>query len=371
MPRSARASRAGGSTGITPDVIHIHDWHTGPAALLRDTVYRDDPALSRAAIMLTVHNLAYHGWTPEALVPELAWAPRPRRSATGTASISARRDRARRARQHRQPGLRRGGAHTCVRDGPRWRSSGQGDRFLGILNGLDTDLWDPATDAALPATYSRDDRTGKAACRAALLEELGLGPADDRPVLSMIGRLDRQKGFDLLADATPALLEQGFRLAVLGTGSPEVVAPLRTISDSPKGRGRIALVDRFDRDLARQMYAGSDGFLMPSRFEPCGTGQMIGLRYGTRRSCARPAAFETRWSTRMQSRAQGPGSCSREDPRALVDACERFDRHRAAGGSWGVTARPGMAVDFDWRSSSAPAYLQAYRRAIAARQQIA
>ena len=103
----------------------------------------------------------------------------------------------------------------------------RGDRFLGILNGLDTDLWDPATDAALPATYSRDDRTGKAACRAALLEELGLGPADDRPVLSMIGRLDRQKGFDLLADATPALLERGFRLAVLGTGSPEVVAPLR------------------------------------------------------------------------------------------------------------------------------------------------
>src|SRR5207244_272929 len=107
---------------------------------------------------------------------------------------------------------------------------------LGIVNGLDTDLWNPATDSALAATYSRDDRGGKARCREALLTELGLDPSDPKPVLAMIGRLDRQKGFDLLAEAAPALLKRGVRLAVLGSGNPDVVAPMRRLVATPAGR---------------------------------------------------------------------------------------------------------------------------------------
>ena len=163
-----------------------------------------------------------------------SWAaPRPRRSATG-------RHRLLRAGIERaelvntvSPGFAAEALTPAFGMGLDGDLGPGGDRFLGILNGLDTDLWDPATDAALPATYSRDDRTGKAACRAALLEELGLGLADDRPVLSMIGRLDRQKGFDLLADATPALLE---RASAWRCSVPAVPKLLRRSGPSPTRR---------------------------------------------------------------------------------------------------------------------------------------
>lgn len=364
--------RRGGSTGTPPDVIHIHDWHTGPVALYRDTVYRDDPAIGGAALFLTVHNLAYHGWTPLSDVQQLGLSP------ADVAAIGA------------KDGidlLRAGidGADLVNTVSPGFAAEAltpefgmgldgdlraKGDRFFGILNGLDTDLWNPETDDALAANYSRADRSGKAECRRALLEELGLDAADRRPVLSMIGRLDRQKGFDLLAAATPALLARGFRLAVLGTGTPEVVAPLRELAASPAGRGRIALVDRFDRDLARRLYAGSDGFLMPSRFEPCGTGQMVGLRYGTPPIVRATGGLKDTVIDEDASPGSGTGFVFEgEDPAALVDACLRFDRHRTAGGAvWESFLDRGMSVDFDWRTHSAPTYLSAYRRAIQLRR---
>jgi starch synthase len=360
--------RRGGSGGARPDVIHIHDWHAAPVALLRDTVYRDDPAIGGAALLLSVHNLAYHGWTPTANVVELGL---PAALAAGVA--------ARDGVDLLRAGIARSDLVNTVSPGfaaealtPEFGMGldgdlrAKGDRFFGILNGLDTDLWDPATDDALPAPYSRQDRDGKAECRRGLLQELGLDASDTRPVLSMIGRLDRQKGFDLLAAATPALLRHGFRLAILGTGSADVVAPLRSLAASPEGRGRIALVDRFDRDLARRMYAGSDGYVMPSRFEPCGTGQMVALRYGTPPIVRATGGLLDTVSDADANPGAGTGFVFEgEDPQALVDACLRFDRHRtAAGRAWSSLLDRGMAVDFDWRSSSAPAYLAAYRRAI-------
>ena len=157
----------------------------------------------------------------------------------------------------------------------------KGDRFLGILNGLDTTVWDPATDADLAAPYSRGgpDRQGR----------LPRGPADAArvrpgrrpgPVIGMIGRLDPQKGFDLLAGAAPDLLERGVRLVVQGSGHPALADPFRAIAAGPPAT-RSRFIERFDRVMARRIYAGADFFAMPSRFEPCGQGQMIALRYGT------------------------------------------------------------------------------------------
>ena len=246
----------------------------------------------------------------------------------------------------------------------------RGDRFLGILNGLDDDLWNPATDGALAANYSRDDRAGKSSCRAALLAELGLEAANDQPILAMIGRLDRQKGFDLLAAAAPQLLERGIRLAVLGSGSPDVVAPLRELAATPAGRRGIGLVERFDRDLARRMYAGADGFLMPSRFEPCGTGQMIALRYGTPPIVRATGGLRDTVIDVTADPNRGTGfAFEGETAAGLIDACDRFLARFVAGGSdWEALLDRGMAVDFDWRSASAPAYVAAYRRAIELRR---
>jgi len=182
----------------------------------------------------------------------------------------------------------------------------------------------------------------------------------------MIGRLDRQKGFDLLAAAAPQLLKAGARLAVLGSGSPDVVAPLRELAATPAGRRGIALVERFDRDLARRMYAGADGFLMPSRFEPCGTGQMIALRYGTPPIVRATGGLRDTVLDVTADPKRGTGFVfDGESPAGLVDACDRFARLFSARGSgWESLLDRGMAVDFDWRSASAPAYVAEYKRAV-------
>ena len=360
-----------------PDVIHIHDWHAVPALLQRDRALGRDAAIAGAAFILSVHNLAYHGWTDAGRVPELGLGPlaalvRRRLAGAEPAGIDLLRAGIAGAELVNtvSPGFAAEALTPEMGMGLEGGLHARGDRFLGILNGLDTDLWDPATDPALPATYSASDRSGKSACRAGLLTELGLDPADARPVLSMVGRLDRQKGFDLLAEATPALLDLGFRLAVLGSGNYDVVAPLRSIAESPAGRGRIALVERFDRDLARRLYAGADGFLMPSRFEPCGTGQMVGLRYGTPPIVHATGGLRDTVIDVDADPAAGTGfAFDTPTAGALIDACTRFAARFTAGGSaWEALLDRGMAVDFDWRTASAPAYLDAYRRAIALRR---
>lgn len=353
-----------------PDVLHIHDWHATPALIFRDGDLAADPALRSAASILTVHNLAYHGWTPAAALGQLGLRPPKARKGSDAGGLDLLRT-----------GIERAELVNTVSPGYAAEALGpeqgmglddalraKGDAFFGILNGLDTDLWNPATDPALVATYSRADRRGKAACRAALLSEVGLDPADRGAVLSMIGRLDPQKGFDLLAGAAPALLERGVRLVVLGSGSPDLVGSLRDLSAARPDR--VALLERFDRELARRIYAGTDGFLMPSRFEPCGTGQMIALRYGTPPIVRATGGLRDTVVDETAAPGRGTGfQFEAATPEALVEACDRLLAMFSAGGaSWEALLDRGMAVDFDWRRSSALAYLEAYRRAIEIRR---
>ncbi len=354
-----------------PDVINIHDWHAAPALLLRDGLLAGDRAISQAAFVLTVHNLAYHGWTPAAQVPELG-ARGPVSCAKGADGLDLLRAGIKRADLVNtvSPGFAREALGPEQGMGLDADLRAKGDRFIGILNGLDTELWDPATDPALVANYSRADRSGKAACRADVLAKVGMDPSDPRPVLGMIGRLDRQKGFDILAAAAPVLLKRGFRLIVQGVGTAEHLDSLRALAAAPRTRSRVALVERFDRDLARQIYAGADGFLMPSRFEPCGTGQMISLRYGTPPIVRATGGLRDTVIDVTASPEKGTGfTFEGESPDDLVAACDRFlGLFEAGGSSWEALLDRGMAVDFDWRSSSAPAYLDAYERAIELRR---
>ena len=349
-----------------PDVIHIHDWHAVPALMLRDGLLAGEPAIARAAVVLTVHNLAYHGWMPAGQVAELGLGPTALpKGADGLDLLRtgiARSDLVNTV----SPGFAAEALTPAFGMGLDADLRARRDRFLGILNGLDTDLWNPATDEALPARYSRENRGGMAACRAGLLDELGMDAADSRPVLGMIGRLDRQKGFDILAAAAPELLDRGFRLIVQGVGTSHDVDALRDLAAPRAMRSRLAFVERFDRDLARRVYAGVDGFLMPSRFEPCGTGQMISLRYGTPPIVRATGGLRDTVIDATANPREGTGfTFEGEQPADLVDACTRFEALRAAGGpAWESLLDRGMAVDFDWRRSSAPAYIAAYRRAI-------
>ncbi len=264
------------------DVLHVHDWHTGPALLERARGdVAADPFFVGMAVMVTLHNLAYHGWTDAAQLGQLGLRrgdPLAGPNPDGLDLLLAAIERSEMANTV-SPGFARESLTPAFGMGLDGALRAKGDRYLGILNGIDPDVWDPATDAALAATYARGSIAGKAACRADLLERNGLDPDDDGIVLGMIGRMDPQKGFDLLADGARDLLAAGARIIVQGSGHAALADPFRALAAA--NPARVALIERFDRDMARRIYAGADVFLMPSRFEPCGQGQMIALRYGT------------------------------------------------------------------------------------------
>jgi starch synthase len=352
------------------DVLHLHDWHSGPAAIQRDAWLADDPVIGRAAIVMTLHNLAYHGWTPRDDLHQLGLVPGGGVLPADADGVDLIREGIVRAEVANtvSPGFAREALTPELGFGLDDALAAKGDRFVGILNGLDTVVWDPATDADLAARYSRDDLRGKAASRRDLLERCGFDPDDDGIVLGMIGRLDPQKGFDLLHDAAPRLLDAGARLVVQGSGSPELADGFRRLGEERPDR--VELIERFDRVMARKIYAGADCFLMPSRFEPCGTGQMVSLRYGTPPIVRRTGGLADSVVDERTHPGQGTGfSFDAATPDALAEACEAALAMRAAGGApWDELVQRGMAVDFDWDRGSAPRYVALYERAVAIRR---
>ena len=343
--------------GRPADIVHGHDWEGAPAVLLLRHRYAAS-VLARSGALLTCHNLAYHGWVPRQSADQLDLP-----SSVGTSDgVDLLRE-----------GIRAADLVTTVSPtfareslGPEYGAGvddvlrERGDRYVGILSGIDTDLWDPATDTELPARYGPDDLTGKATCRAALCAELGLEP--DGPLLAMVSRLDPQKGFDLLAAATPRLLDDGARVCVLGTGDQALVAQL--MERAARQPTRLAVVDRFDRGLARRMYAGADAFLMPSRFEPCGLTQMIAMRYGTPPIVRATGGLADTVTDADEQPSAGDGfAFAAADPDALVDACRRAMAALADGARWRAIQARAMARDNDWRRP-AREYTAVYRRAL-------
>jgi starch synthase len=354
------------------DVLHLHDWQAMPAVLLRDVAYAGYPRISAAAVMVTIHNLAYQGWLSREQLAGLA-APDeiPQLVAPLADGLLLLREGIKRAELVNtvSPGYAAEVLTPAFGMGMDTVLARLGHRFGGILNGLDTAVWDPATDEALPAKYSRGDLAGKAECRRALLTELGFDPADGRPVLGMIGRLDPQKGFDLLAGAAKDLLVEGARIVVLGTGDPKLVADLRALA--VKRKDSVAVLERFDRTLARRIYAGADLYLMPSRFEPCGQGQMIALRYGTPAVVHRTGGLADTVLDVDASPDEGTGFVfEASKPVALLDACRRAMSHFHAGGTaWAELQDRGMAIDWSWEAGPAEQYAASYRRAISLRRE--
>ncbi len=267
---------------FTPDIFHSHDWPSALVPVYANTTERGT-ALAGAATVLTIHNLAHQGISPEADL----WRTHVPRECFREDGLE----------DHGNVNLLKGGlyhATMLTTVSPRYaeeiRTPEHGAglenllRFragdlVGVLNGIDTRAWDPAKDVYLPAHYDAQDLSGKVVCKRALQEELGLAVREDVPLLGVVTRLGPQKGTDIIAAAVPQLLGLGAQLVVLGSGDSRTEETFRYYSaQSPGGfRAKIG----FDERLAHRIEAASDLFLMPSRFEPCGLNQMYSMRYGT------------------------------------------------------------------------------------------
>jgi starch synthase len=357
--------------GTPLDVLHVHDWHTGPALLERARgEAAGNPFFTGMAAMVTLHNLAYHGWTGIERIDQLGLRPGDPFGGDNPDGIDLLLTAIERAELANtvSPGFARESLTPEFGMGLDVALRAKGDRYLGILNGIDPDVWNPATDPALVAPYDLGQLGRKAESRADLLVRNGMDPGDDGIVLGMIGRLDPQKGFDLLADGAPALLAAGARIIVQGSGHASLADPFRAlVAANP---GRVTLIERFDREMARRIYAGADVFLMPSRFEPCGQGQMIALRYGTPPVVRRTGGLADSVIDVDEHPNEGTGFVFDDaTPAALVAAIARAAAVRRSRRAWTALQERGMRVDFRWDTGSAPKYFEAYRRAIAIRRE--
>ncbi len=349
------------------DVVHVHDWQGAAAVLYRDAWYWGDFTLGRTAFVLTIHNPAYHGWTHRPDVWTLG-LPGGYCDAYGL-------DLLRTAIEHADmvntvsPTFAREVTTPQMGMGLDWALAGRGDRFVGILNGIDQVMWNPATDAAIAARYAPAAMDGKSACRAALARELGFDPASGGPIAGAVGRLDPQKGFDIIADAAGRIVASGARLVVLGSGDPMIAARLREVAATAPDR--MAVRETFDRDLARRIYAGSDLFLMPSRFEPSGQSQMIAMRYGTPPVVRATGGLADSVVDADAAPHAGTGwTFVDATATALVGAVDRAiaaftdpDRSR-----WDEVVARGMSRDWSWEAGPVGGYVEMYTRALAARR---
>ena len=227
------------------------------------------------------------------------------------------------------------------------------DQLSGILNGIDYAYWDPSTDTALRHVYSAASPLAeREQNKASLLQETGLDATSDRALFVMVSRLVAQKGVDIMLNAFDEIMSLPMTLIVLGTGDLELEAALQARMADPQGR--FALIGRFDEGLAHRMYAGSDFFLMPSRFEPCGLSQMIALRYGSIPVVRRTGGLKDTVQDVHPKTGVGNGiSFDEATPSAFLDAVQRAVQLYADRDARSDASRLiGMACDFSWQASA-------------------
>ncbi|HXW16641.1 MAG TPA: glycogen synthase, partial [Terriglobia bacterium] len=260
-----------------PDIIHCHDWQTALVPIYLRNLYQNDPYFGRTSVVFTVHNLGYQGLFLPHVLPQISLH-------AGLFTLDA-------LEYYGMVNLLKGGiifsdyittvSHKYAEEiqTPEFGLGLEGvlysraHRLQGILNGVDYEEWDPATDKLLAANYTPADLTGKEVCKQALLEKMGVQtPVLLRPVIGIISRFVPQKGFDLIAAIAEQLASLDLYIVALGTGDPVYEELFRTMAAKHPEKFLVKIA--YDNALAHQIEAGSDMFLMPSRYEPCGLNQI-------------------------------------------------------------------------------------------------
>jgi starch synthase len=343
-----------------PQVVHAHDWQAGLTA-----AYLAFDGGPRPGFVCTIHNLAFQGQFDRRLLAELGLPPQ---SFTADG-----------VEYYGDIGFLKAGvrladrittvsptyaAEICTAErgmGMDGLLHGRADRLSGILNGVDTSTWDPATDPLLTQRYDAERLDARAVNKAALQKRLGLALQPDAPLVGVVSRLSWQKGLDLLLAALPMLMAEGAQLAVLGAGEPGLEQGFREAAAA--WPGRVACVFAYDEPLAHQIQGGADVLAVPSRFEPCGLTQLCALRYGAVPLVARVGGLaDTIIDATPMSLASGAATGVQFAPvetPMLENAIRRTLELYRAPEAWRRLQLNGMATDVSW-TQSARRYAQLY-----------
>jgi len=352
--------------GERPSVIHAHDWQTGLVPVYQKMYFTSDPIVGGVPAIFTIHNLAFQGTFPASTLPSigLGWEMLDMQALEFWNQIS-----------YLKGGINFSERLTTVSptyareiltpefgfglDGALRRRA---DVLTGILNGIDVERWTPEADPLIGASYSVDDLSGKAIARRELLETVGL-PNDattrTRPIIGMVSRLTDQKGFDLIAAAVDELMTLDATWVMLGSGERHYEDLWRTLAT--RYPTRVSATIGFDERLAHRIEAGSDLFLMPSRYEPCGLNQIYSLRYGTLPIVRATGGLQD--TVRDVSEPGGNGFKFKEySATALVAAVRRALGFYTKPSEWKTIQQAGMKEDFSWDASGRE-YVKVYESA--------
>jgi starch synthase len=352
-----------------PDLFHAHDYQGSMVPVMLRTLYSQDPVLRKVPTLLTIHNAGegFQGRFPSSVMERLLlpwdlFTPE-------------------RLEFYNQVNFLKGGIVYCdamTTVSRRYAEEIQTPEFgnglegvfrqraadlTGILNGIDYDEWNPATDRKIAAHYTADRPEGKVDCRRDLLHAFGLQKTrDDRPVLGMVSWLATQKGFDLLAEGMAELMEQDVLLVVLGTGEAYYESLLKSLAE--KYPDRVAVKVAYDDTLAHKIEAGADIFLMPSRYEPCGLSQIYSLKYGTVPVVHATGGLDDTIEEWNPEEGTGTGfKFQHYDVSSFMEALHRALTAYKDRQKWRVLMRNGMLRDFSWERPAGE-YVKQYEECI-------
>ena len=365
-----RASMAAAQAlGKPVDVYHCNDWSSALVAIYLKLSYANHPFHGEAASLFTIHNLSYQGlfWYWDWPLLNLPW----KNFNWKELEFHGKMNLLKGALVHSDLLSTVSPTYADEIQTPEYGCGLEGvlsDRkadLFGVVNGIDTRIWNPQRDPLLPANFSAEDLTGKARCKAELLKYFKLPTDKDRPVIGMIGRLVEQKGFDIVALSIEELARRDVQLVFLGTGQDKYQAILKRMQELyPK---QIGVALDYDNSLAHLIEAGSDIFLMPSKFEPCGLNQLYSLRYGTVPLVRKTGGLaDTVVDATPENVKNGTASgfvFEAYTHTALLEATDRaLDMLRKRPAEWRKLVLTGMKEDWSW-TRSAKAYSDLYEKA--------
>jgi starch synthase len=358
-------------SGERPSMIHAHDWQTGLVAAYQKMHFSTDPIVGSVPAVFTIHNLAFQGVFPPATLDEigLGWEVFNLQAMEYWGQISYLKGGINFSEQITtvSPNYAREIVTPEMGFGFEGVLSRRRADLTGILNGIDTDRWNPAADPFVTARFSADDVSGKAEAKAMLLETMRL-PRDTaalaRPVIGLVSRLTDQKGLDLIAAAADELMALDAAWTLLGNGEARYEELWTWLA--ARHPDRVAARIGFDERLAHHIEAGADAFLMPSRFEPCGLNQLYSLRYGTIPIVRGTGGLEDTVDDYDPETGRGTGFKFRDyTPSALLEAVGRAVELYRDKPAWTRLQLAGMRQDHSW-DVSAREYVKVYRVAMQA-----